>query len=269
MYTESDRENILNTLIDNFKNREETLSIILVGSASIGFRDRYSDLDLAIVVDSLDNIDTIFEKTIKEITDINKIVSNENMKERNLQIFLLNNYLEIDIGYYTLDTIYARRKNYKVIYDKTNKVDNIMKESLSKINQNKGTTNKVDMKKVIEYIDSILWYNVFHTITSFIRNDKYRSYYELNDLRNITIDLIGKRFNLETKKHREINNLPIEYKNKIDELYIYPQDKEELKELLLKNINLIYEQLDYFKKEENINYEISKEFLINYALENL
>ena len=269
MYTEVDRENILNTLINNFKNREEILSIILVGSTSTGFKDKYSDLDIAIVVDTLDDIDSIFQRTINEISNINKIVSNENMKERCLQVFLLKNYLEIDIGYYTLDTIYARRKNYKVVYDKTNKVDNIMKESLKTIAENKGTTNKVDMKKVIEYVDSVLWYNVFHTITAFIRNDKYRSYYELNDLRNITIDLIGKRFNLETKKHREINNLPIEYKIKIDELYIYPQDKEELKELLIKNIDLIYEQLDYFKKEENINYEISKEFLINYAEENL
>ena len=269
MYTETDRKNILNILIDNFKNREEVLSIMLVGSATRGFRDRFSDLDLSIVVTNLDDIDDIFNKTISEISKIDKIVSNENMKERYLQVFLLNNYLEIDIGYYTLDTIYARRKNYKVIYDKTNKVDNIMKESLSKIDENKGTTDKVDMKKVIESVDSILWYSVFHTITSFIRNDKYRSYYELNDVRNITIDLIGKRFNVESKKHREINNLPLEYKNKIDELYIYPQDKEKLKELLIKNINLIYEQLDYFKKEENINYQITKDYLINYVEENL
>ena len=36
------------------------------------------------------------------------------MKERNLQLFLLDNYLELDIGYYTLESIYQLLKDKEV-----------------------------------------------------------------------------------------------------------------------------------------------------------
>ena len=194
MYTELDREKILNQIIDNFKNRDEVLSIILIGSGAIGFRDKLSDLDLAIVIDNLDTLENIFSQTAKEINGVGTIKIQTDMLNRQLQVFLLNNYLEIDIGYYTLNNLYAKRKNYKVVFDKTNKVKKIMDDSWNQIKDlNKGTTEKINMKELISYIDSILWYNVIHCVTAHYRKNKYKCYYELNEIRNIAIDLVAKK----------------------------------------------------------------------------
>lgn len=270
MFTEYDREKILDTIIESLKKRDEILSVILVGSGSIGFRDKLSDLDLAIIVKDLNNLNYVFNKTKEEISLIDKIVSEEDMIDRKLQVFLLNNYLEVDIGYYSLEDIYARRENYKIIFDKTAKVDKLMKESWEKMKLiNKGTTDIVDMKKLISYIDSILWYNVIHCVNAYYRKNKYRCYYELNDIRNIAIDLVCKRNNVESKKHRGIELLSEDDKNKIEELYCYPKDGKELGELLVKLIHLIYENMDYFKEKENVIYEIEEDYLINYVVENV
>ena len=118
MYNEKDREDIFNYLVDKFQQRKEVLGIIQIGSGSIGYKDIYSDLDFAIVIDET-NINEVFNKTKLDIVSKYNIFFFDNMKERNLQLFLLDNYLELDIGYYTLESIYAKRKNYKIIYDKT------------------------------------------------------------------------------------------------------------------------------------------------------
>ena len=60
-----------------------------------------------------------------------------------------------------------------------------------------------------------------------------------------------------------------EDKARIDELFIYPKSNAELKDTLIKAIDLIYENLDHFKVTEGAKYTISKEFLIRYAEENL
>ena len=93
---------------------------------SIGYTDRYSDLNFAIVIEYT-NINTIFEKNLEDIKEKYNISFFDNMKNRRLQLFLLDNYLEIDIRYYSLDYIHTKREKYKVIYDKFNKSEETMK----------------------------------------------------------------------------------------------------------------------------------------------
>ncbi len=51
MYTYEECQNILNELINSFKNRDDISAVILVGSGSYGLRDNYSDIDIALVYD--------------------------------------------------------------------------------------------------------------------------------------------------------------------------------------------------------------------------
>ena len=270
MYIESERNDILNRITADLRNREEVLSVILVGSGAVGFRDKLSDLDLAVLIDGSADINSVFAKTKEDVSSICNIVTGLDMPGNNLQVFLLENYLEIDVGYYTSDTLYARRKNYKVVFDITGMAEKLMSDSWEKMKDiNRGTAGTDDMKRLIEYIDSELWYNVIHCVSAFCRNNRYRCFYELNDIRNFAIDLTAKRNNVESKKHRDIELLGDEDKARIDELFIYPKSNAELKDTLIKAIDLIYENLDHFKVTEGAKYTISKEFLIRYAEENL
>lgn len=264
MYNEQERNNILNKLVEQFNNRPEILSVIQVGSGAIGYKDRYSDLDLVVVIDN-SNISDVFKKTNDDIRNLYDIFYVDNMENNNLQLFLLNNYLEIDIGYYTLETLYARRQNYKVIFDKTNKVEEIMTKSWLELkDKNKGTTGIVNMNDIIKYIDKELWYNVIHSVVSFKRNNIYKSYYELDQIRNYVIDLIAKRNNKESKRYRSINELDKEELAKINYLFKYPNTYEELSVYLEKSIITIFNEFEYWRTKEDIKYNGNKDFYLNY-----
>ena len=49
MYSEKERNAVFDYLVEKFRERNEILSVIQVGSGAIGYRDKYSDLDFAIV----------------------------------------------------------------------------------------------------------------------------------------------------------------------------------------------------------------------------
>lgn len=188
---------------------------------------------------------------------------------RKLQLFLLDNYLEIDIGYYTLETLYARREYFKVIFDKTNLVESKMLNSWNELkDKNKGTTEAVDMSKIVKSADDDLWYNVMHSVIAFKRGDKYRCYFEVNEIRDKVIDLIAKRNNLESKRYRQINLLSVEDKDKIKKMFTYPQTYEELSELLLEMLKYIFEEFEYWDNRARIKFYSDKDFLERFVLDN-
>lgn len=268
MYNEKDREDIFNYLVDKFQQRKEVLGIIQIGSGSIGYKDIYSDLDFAIVIDET-NINEVFNKTKLDIVSKYNIFFFDNMKERNLQLFLLDNYLELDIGYYTLESIYAKRKNYKIIYDKTGKLEEKMKNSWNEIkDKNNGTTAIVNMKEVISFIEKELWYNILHSVIAFKRGNKYRSYYELEQIKWYVIDLIAKRNNKESKRYRSLIELDKNEIKIIDKIFSYPANYNELYNYLNTAINIIFDEFDYWKNKEGINYTGNKEFYLKYIKDN-
>lgn len=266
MYTYEERESILNTLIGQLKKRDEIVAIILVGSASYGFRDIYSDIDIAIVHDGNSNIDSIFQRTLDDITSKYEIAVKFNQLERNLQIILLDKYLELDIGYYTLDSLDARREEYSVVYDRSNSVKTIMDNSWhANKSQNMGTTASVNIENELMTIDATFWYSLIHAIHAYKRNEPYRCYFELEEMRNKIISLIGKRNHLESKRFRKIHQLNDSEREKIDSLFCYPKREEELKILLLLMLDFLFSEYAYWENE-GIHYEpsVNKTFLAQY-----
>lgn len=266
MFTKVQRQETLDKLVDMFKAREEISAIILVGSTSYGFRDNYSDIDLALVYDENCALDAVFQKTIEDINSNYKVSVCLNQLGRNLQVILLDNYLEIDIGYYTVESLSARRGEYKVVYDKTDSVADIMRNSWNE-NQakNMGTTSNVDIGNELFKTDANLWYNMLHTVNAFNRGEIYRCYFELGELRNNIISLMGKRNNIEAKRFRSVHNLGNEEKARIDRLFLYPKNSDQLKDVLLLMLEMFYEEFIHW----NFSPRVDKEFIEAYITENL
>ena len=124
------------------------------------------------------------------------------------------------------------------------------------------------MKEVISFIDNELWYNVLHSVVAFNRNNKYRCYYELEQIRWYAIDLIAKRNNKESKRYRSIVELNKNELDKIDNLFIYPNSYEELSNYLSKALNIIFEEFNYWNDKEDISYIGNLNFYINFIDQN-
>lgn len=254
MYNEIDREDVFNYLVDTFEKIDEVIAVIQVGSGVFGYIDKYSDLDFAIIVDN-SSINNIFKRAYEIIKEKYNIVFFDNIEERKLQLFLLDNYLEIDIMYYTLETICTKIGNYKVIFDKSNNVENRIKSSYIECEEkNKITISDINMENVISYIDNELWYNVIHSVISFKRDNIYRCYYELDQIKSYVIELILKRNKKEVQRYRNINELKESELDNIDYLFVYPKTYEELSIYLKKSLITIFNEFNYWKEKENIKF---------------
>ena len=265
MYTEEERNLILKKLIKGLEEKDEILSVIIVGSGAYGFNDKYSDLDLSLVINDNFKVEDAFKLIKNEIKKIKEAVVIQEYLERKLQLFILDNYLEIDVGYYYFNDIIAQRKNYKILFDKTSKVKQIMDESLEeKCDKTKGTTDVINMKDYIENIDREEWYSIIHSVTAYKRKRIFKCYFELEDIRNVVIDLICKRNNLESKRFRELDKLPKKDLKKVNKIYTVQNCN--VKKYLLYIIELLYEEYSYWKDAKIC---IPKEFLINYVKENI
>ena len=88
------------------------------------------------------------------------------------------------------------------------------------------------------------------------------------ELINGTIDLIAKRNNVESKRYRslvELNQLELD---KIDYLFSYPKNYNELENYIKKSLDIIFDEFDYWKSNENIEYKSNINFLIKFIEEN-
>lgn len=263
MFSESEREEILNSLVEGVSKLDEITGIVIVGSASLGFRDRFSDIDIALVYDEQYSIENVFNAVSDLVGRAYTVATVLNQFSRKLQVILLDNYLEIDIGYYTKDTIMARRKNYKIVFDKIGELEEKMSKSWEENSSlYRGTTTSDDIQSELFRTDSNLWYNMIHSVNAFIRGEKYRCYFEIEELRRNLISLLGKRNSVEAKRYRDIHKL--EFDN-IEKLFIYPSTQYELRILLCRMVDMFYSEYVY----RNYSPRLEKDFILNYICLNL
>jgi len=266
MFSWNEREEILNCLVEGISKLDEITGIVIVGSASLGFRDRFSDIDIALVYDEGYSIEKVFDEVSDLVGRDYAIATVLNQFSRNLQVILLDNYLEIDIGYYTKDSIIARRKNYKVVFDKIGELEEIMKNSWEEnASEYMGTASRVDIMSELHRTDANLWYNIFHTVNSFLRDEKPRCYFEIEELRRNLISLVGKRNAVETKRFRDVHKLSGSEFDSINALFTYPQTQDELKKMLCAMVDMFYSEYGY----RNYRARLEKNFILNYICLNL
>jgi len=110
LFTLFERDTIKNTIIEELKKIDGIIAIILVGSGSVGFTDDISDLDFSIVMDNCCEVSAIMKRVKDCICNKWKLLDVQEMQKRGLQVYILDNFLEIDIGYMILDKISATRE---------------------------------------------------------------------------------------------------------------------------------------------------------------
>ena len=59
------------------------------------------------------------------------------------------------------------------------------------------------------------WYYIVHAHVAIQRGKYWRAYFEIETIRNRTIELRGLRENLETERFRDVDRLPISFLNEL------------------------------------------------------
>ena len=206
-FTEEERHENLNDLLAALGQDERLAGVILVGSAAEGFDDQYSDIDLSVVVAGEYEVATLFNDWKSRITALFPVLSvfEVNYSENKyLAGFLLANFLELDIGFLSFKDLYAKRLRWKIAFDRSGQIEEIMRSSWE---------NREAADRETEYsrrLDSI-WHYITHTALSIARGHRWRAMHYLDVVRMRAIELACIRRDLDPHHFRPVHLLPPDF----------------------------------------------------------
>lgn len=117
LFTPADRAEALSRLLSIAAESSSILGTLLVGSGSVGFNDELSDLDVVVVVES-DGYSQVFAETTSHAHMVLQPVFSTTYQHRvdvHVVCLLLRNYLEIDLGIWSVANLFASSPRWNVV----------------------------------------------------------------------------------------------------------------------------------------------------------
>lgn len=205
IFRTADRQKVLDEIIVFTQQHEHIVSLIAIGSASYGFIDELSDLDMIVAIDRDENRQAVMEFVSSQLSRRLNLIYFKQIPEGNLQIYLADNDLEIDIGYGPYTHAAATRAHWKVLFDKTGTVDQAMRASWE---QHEMTPKSDEYQKKLAACSDTVWHNLMHAAVAIKRRQPWRAISEIELARNSYLDLLGCRYALDTGRGRDVDKLP-------------------------------------------------------------
>jgi hypothetical protein len=253
LFTPKERQETMQSLVKKFYEDDRILGVIHVGSSAYGFKDKYSDIDMVSVVDDSEDLMVVFNDWKKIIHKMFSVIhSFEVIMAQNslLHGFLLDNFLELDIGFQTTSNIYAKRKDWKISFDKTNELEDIMKNTWKE-----RQIPTLDENLLADVQGS--WYYVSQVLIALARNNNWRAIFELEKLKQMIVQIVNQRFNYKIKRFNEIKKLPKRIQNELESLLIPNTNKQVLLSILQKTVKILYrEAKETYKGSEKTEIEL-------------
>ena len=128
-FSVEDRNQVLNRIIAAMTEDLRICGIVLVGSGAAGFIDEYSDLDFCIVINDSYSLREVFDEWGEKLGSLLPVRLHERVDKSTtnlLHIVLLENYLEIDLGFLHFSHVRATKPLWKVVYDSSGEIEDRM-----------------------------------------------------------------------------------------------------------------------------------------------
>lgn len=206
-YSPTERQEILEKLLEALREDQRVAGVLIVGSGSEGFEDIYSDIDLSIVIEHAQDVYPAFQEwgtKLKGLLPVFCCVESIRGPNVNLWVILLDNFLEIDACFHCLDDLTASKGCWKTAFDRSGKIEGIMQTSWA-------NGSPPNFREVYDRRVSWVWYYAIHATIAAQRGQCWKALYELEQVRSAAIELRGLREGLETKRFRHVDQMPEEF----------------------------------------------------------
>jgi hypothetical protein len=202
-YSPEYRQATLDRVLAALEADERITGVIIVGSGAVGFDDDYSDIDLCIVCPD-ENTQTIYEDWRARFEKLLPVIGCSPVtygSNSHLYALLLNGFLELDAGFIGVGSLTAKRERWKVAFDRSGKIAEIMTRSWEK-------RKPIDPER--EYLPRVagIWHHVLHVGSALRRGQPWKALHYLETIRNRTIELAVLRQGLDIGHFREVDRLP-------------------------------------------------------------
>lgn len=255
IFDDKDRQEALEYIISAAKECKQIVSLVQVGSGAYGFRDAKSDLDFVIALDSDTSMSQVMDYIKCRISDKYTLAYSTKTEAQHLQVFVLSNLLEIDIGYGGYEHAAARKADFKVLYDQTGVVEEKMIQSREWMDDRIYGDK---LKRDIELARTTAWAHMMHAAVAIQRDNYLRAVGELEYIRKLYVDLLGDRYRLESGMNHDMDKLPDEEKAAVRSTYVFGETTADLWISLMKLTELIYKELD------GIDIPVSQDEILEY-----
>jgi len=259
--TAEEQERLLERIASLIKEDVRVRGLWAVGSLATGKADRYSDLDLYVLVERED-YERVFSERISFAEKIGKVLSTFEVEWPNCQLYgvILENCVEVDLCYCKPEQVEVFGP-YRIVFDR--KGD--MKEFLL----NHSVKFETDVKKrVVEQLDFAA-YNLLHAINMLGRGEYWSSIRQLEMLRKRIVSLIGLRTRTDVdEEYRRLESLVSEEENYALQKTLCSYDSGSLKEAIQAATNLFEQKAQELCEEQGLPFPAERyERLLEYLNE--
>lgn len=242
IFSPAQRQTFVDELIALTKQNEHIMALIAVGSGAYGYIDELSDIDMVIAVDKNENLETVMDAVAAQIKAKLTLIDFSQNTKRRLQVYMDERFLEIDIGYGAYTDAAAYKKDWKVLFDKTNTVEQKMR--LSWDAQAAAQTPDAYQALLTDCAERI-WHNLMHAAVAIKRGLLWRAYSELELARNTYIGLLGSKHSLDTVRGRELDKLPVNELAILDKTLVPALTQDALWNSLNAITDAVYDELEH------------------------
>lgn len=217
--------------------------VILVGSGANGSPDKWADVDLSVVISPDEHTLETWQKIHRAIeSTFHPIIAGRNVfEEQNyLSLIFLQDYLELDVGVLSLSKLIAKKPNWKILYDKSGKVEAKMRST---------SPSPSALPSLSERAQS-LFYHSKNTVVAIKRKRYFKAAKEIEDLRNKVLESWSAAHDYVSDHFRDVDDFPKELLQVLKDTYPEEVSSDELFVSLQRCIDL-YEWCSQDVRSEN------------------
>ena len=253
-YSPAEREATLNRLLTALQNDQRIAGVLVVGSGAEDFADIYSDIDLCAVTTSAADVRPAFQEwgvKIREMLPVFHSVTSVRGANIYLWILLLENFLEIDLCFLCLDDLHARRNRWKTVFDRSGRIESIMQSSWE-------NRPKPNLEETYRYRLGSIWHYISYAAVAIQRDQPWRATYEIEQIRNQTVELRGLRDALETKRFRHVDQMSADFLTSLEQTLILSLRSVDLMNALRAATTCFFREAQHF--DEILDLKLAERF---------
>jgi hypothetical protein len=235
-FTPDERQHTLDWLLADLHADERVAGVVIAGSGAFGFRDKLSDIDICVVVLCEDNRVAVYEdwrERVRESFSILHLCETSNPIVRSA-FLLLAGFLGVDAFFVSLDNLHARRARWRVAWDRTEKVNEIMLRTW----ENRKRPDVSD--QYVERLDYV-WHRIIPCVVAVKRGWLLEALDHLATLRTQATDLAFLSEGVEERHHRQMGQLPAAFLSRLEKSLPRSLDPEEILRALRITMDCFFE----------------------------
>lgn len=222
------RQECLDRLLAALEADDRIAGVVIVGSGAVGFADCYSDIDLSVVVAVEEDTEPAFrewKQRVEALFDVLWYAEAIYGPNNFLHLFLLDGFLELDMGILSLSNLAARREHWRVAFDRSGEIEQAMRTSWEQ-------RPRRDVPTTYQRRLNSIWHFIMRAAVAVRRGQPWAALHELEQIRNRTVELAGLDTGLENRDFRDMHHMPEAFLSKLEQTLVCSTEPQAILEAL-------------------------------------